>query len=223
MRASDASVSKPAGAMKPRSTATHDALAGSVRHRAVVGRLLRAREPPSRLAASFLPSRGPIPRTPPARRGAPARRRGRTSRATDRRSRCGRTNAVGRCRRGRAGPRGPCRRTRARTPPRAPARRSSAHQAAAREHICGGGARLVLLELVAEEVAEQPVIAVGAAMRIERDHEQVVSLQPPQQRQRSGRSEGGVAQRSAHGVQHGRAAQPRPGFASSGSSSSDRM
>ena len=63
----------------------------------------------------------------------------------------------------------------------------SAHQAAARERDLGGGARLVLFELVTEQVAEQAVIAVGAAIRIERDHEQVVPLQPPQQCQRSRR------------------------------------
>ena len=54
------------------------------------------------------------------------------------------------------------------------------------------------------------MIAVRAAIRIERDHEEVVSLQPPQHRQRSRRSERGVAERSTHGVQHGRAAQPCP-------------
>ena len=70
----------------------------------------------------------------------------------------------------------------------------------------------MLLELVPEEVAEQAVIAVRTAMRIERDHEEVVSLEPPQSRERSRRSECRVAQRSAHGVQHRRAAQPRPGF-----------
>ena len=60
-RASDISVSMPAGAMQPRSSATHDVLAGAVGHRASVGRPLRGGEPPSRLP------RPPIHRVDPPR------------------------------------------------------------------------------------------------------------------------------------------------------------
>ena len=72
----------------------------------------------------------------------------------------------------------------------------------------GGGSRLVLVELVPEHVAEQAVEPEGVAMRIERDHEQVLPFQLAQAGQRPGRPERGVAERAAHDVEHGGTAQP---------------
>ena len=208
IRASEMSVSMPAGAMKPRSSASHDSLLApsgigpSAGERCAVASQSRA----SRVRPS-------IAETHPASNARAAcaarvRRRGRTSRASERGSRCDPTGAAG-TRSRPDEPRheihvpGACAYSTARS-----GSPCSAHQTAARADTSAAAPGSRASSSSRSSSWKQAVVAVRGALPIEGDHEQVLPFELPQPCQRPRRPDGSIAEGSAHGFQHGRPEQP---------------
>ena len=76
------------------------------------------------------------------------------------------------------------------------------HQAIARRLSAGTIVRLAALELVAQQLAEQVVVAIPLAPPVERHHEAVRALERLERARRPRRLEHGVAQTAAHAIQH---------------------